>query len=162
MQFVTTSELRAIKFPHVKAVNTTSVSKWTCCRWHNKHNSTWRHQQYEQILWFTIVKSWLIKSLNSTLLTIVCFFFVRVFSSFTWWLQTEPSRRYGCGGWARSTGVPTTPWAPWTHNLLEERWFQLRWQRWTHHSKRLLSFKEQFTKIASFCHSHHHVRQLVH
>lgn len=80
-------------------------------------------------MWFVIVRT----SLNSMLLTVqlLC-----VFSSFTRWLQTEPSGRYGRSGWTRSAGVPATPWAPWTHNLLEERWYQLRWQRWTHHSKR--------------------------
>lgn len=58
--------------------------------------------------------------------------------SFTWWLQTEPCRRDGGSGWARCAGMPTTSRAPWTHNLLEERWRQPGWQRWTNYSKRWL------------------------
>lgn len=103
-----------------------------------KYNSTWRHR-YEQILCFAIVKSWSnIIEFHSALLSYV-------FSSFTWWLQTEPRRRYGCGGWARSAGVPTTPWASWTHNLLEERWSQFRRQRRTHHSKRCHFERKHYT-----------------
>lgn len=62
-------------------------------------------------------------------------FFFSSSSSFTRWIQTEPSGRYGCSWGASSAGVPTSPWAPRTHNLLEERRCQLRWQRWTDHSK---------------------------
>lgn len=58
--------------------------------------------------------------------------------SFTWWLQTKPCGCDGGSGWTRSAGVPTTSRAPWTHNLLEERWCQPGRQRWTNYSKRRL------------------------
>lgn len=58
------------------------------------------------------------------------------FFSFAGWLQTEPCWRHGCSWRACSFGVPTTSWTPWAHHILEERWRQLGWQRWTHHSNR--------------------------